>query len=254
MVKKAVTYPDAAASLPSLDPSSSTKSGGRVEPATKFSIPLGKTKKKPKNQRNEVNYLIVSLQQHFCLNVTDWLVPINPMATHSQLASGQTLQAAVFKDRKKILSDASVFTINWALYRCHAVTGNHSQHTDPTLPIHLPVQSIPRVRNWSSCTDPKRKLYYCDSLNTQIKMTFTNYLSTYSPNTYACSWVLLLRVHRKKGSHVTWSCNSQDSCRNKQYRHNVHPNQYKSFQKIESSPFLLSTAQSCRNKSYTKKP
>lgn len=101
---------------------------------------------------------------------------------------------------------------------------------------------------------PKESCITVTLLNTQIEMTFTNYLSTYSPNTYACSWVLLLRVHRKKGSHVTWSCNSQDSCRNKQYRHNVHPNQYKSFQKIESSPFLLSTAQSCRNKSYTKKP
>lgn len=66
MAKKAVTYPVTVTSLPSLDPSSSAKSGGRVEPATKFSIPLVKKKK---NKEMKL-VLIVSLQQHFCLNVT----------------------------------------------------------------------------------------------------------------------------------------------------------------------------------------
>lgn len=47
---KRVTYPVTVISLPSLDPSSSAKSGGRVEPATKFSIPLVKKKQtKPKH-------------------------------------------------------------------------------------------------------------------------------------------------------------------------------------------------------------
>lgn len=113
MVKKAVTYPVTVTSLPSLDPSSSAKSGGRVEPATKFSIPLVKKKKKQRNEVSSYGFPSAAALLFKCDSVPQaGLYPTDQMATHNQLASGQTLQAAMFKDRKKILSDASVFTIN----------------------------------------------------------------------------------------------------------------------------------------------